>query len=136
MVGKGRSMGSAMREAGYSDVYADQPGKLASTKTFQELAAEILSDDKLIKVADEGLSAWKVQTSPTEGDKVVDDFAVRQRYLETALKVRGLIIDRKDLTTKGEKINPSFTVATKEAKESLEQLYAGSNSTDDKGIPR
>jgi len=41
-----------------------------------------------------------------------------------------------DHTTKGEKINPTFTVATKEAKENLEQLYqdAGPNSTNDKGI--
>lgn len=119
MVENGGNVSKAMSDAGFSDAYSKNPQKLTTSETFQELAVKVLSDDKLLKVADEGLSAWKVQTSPTEGDKVVDDFAVRQRYLETALKVRGLIIAKTDLTTKGEKIESNsiiFENFTNEAK--------------------
>lgn len=131
----GGSMKSAMLEAGYSEEYASNPQKLIKTKTWEELLDEYLPDDLLTKVALEGLFAKRIQTSPTEGDREVEDYAVRQRYLETSLKMKGKIIDKKDLTTKGEKIT-TFTVATKEAKESLEQLYAGSNSTNDEGVSR
>lgn len=131
----GGSMKSAMLEAGYSEEYASNPQKLIKTKTWEELLDEYLPDELLTKVAVEGLFAKRIQTSPTEGDREVEDYAVRQRYLETSLKMKGKIIDKKDLTTKGEKIT-TFTVATKEAKESLEQLYAGSNSTNDEGVSR
>lgn len=132
----GGSMKSAMLEAGYSEEYASNPQKLIKTKTWEELLDEYLPDDLLTKVALEGLFAKRIQTSPTEGDREVEDYAVRQRYLETTLKMKGKIIAKTDLTTLGQKINPSFTVATQEAKDSLEQLYAGSNSTDDKGVSR
>jgi hypothetical protein len=136
MIGNGGNMAKSMKEAGYSEAYADNPQKIKSTKTWEALLEEYLPDDLLTKVALEGLFAKRIQTSPTEGDREVEDYAVRQRYLETTLKMKGKIIAKTDLTTLGQKINPSFTVATQEAKESLEQLYAGSNSTDDKGISR
>ena len=135
MVSNGGILEPAMIEAGYSEAYA-RSHKIKNTKTWEELLDEYLPDDLLTKVALEGLFAKRIQTSPTEGDREVEDYAVRQRYLETTLKMKGKIIAKTDLTTLGQKINPSFTVATQEAKESLEQLYAGSNSTDDKGVPR
>lgn len=129
------NVSKAMKEAGYSDAYASNPQQFKASKTWEELLDEYLPDELLTKVAVEGLFAKRRQTSPTEGDREVEDYAVRQRYLETSLKMKGKIIDKKDLTTKGEKIT-TFTVATKEAKESLEQLYAGSNSTNDEGVSR
>lgn len=129
------NVSKAMKEAGYSDAYASNPQQFKASKTWEELLEEYLPDELLTKVAVEGLFAKRIQTSPTEGDREVEDYAVRQRYLETSLKMKGKIIDKKDLTTKGEKIT-TFTVATKEAKESLEQLYAGSNSTNDEGVSR
>lgn len=60
-----------------------------------------------------------------------------------AIKEIGDRIDGKapqfiDHSTLGEKINPTFLVATEVAKEKLEALYndAGSNSTDNTGVPR
>lgn len=135
VVENGGNVSKAMREAGYSEAYSKNPQKIVQTKTWEELLDEYLPDDLLTKVALEGLFAKRIQTSPTEGDREVEDYAVRQRYLETSLKMKGKIIDKKDLTTKGEKIT-TFTVATKEAKESLEQLYAGSNSPNDEGVSR
>lgn len=129
------NVSKAMKEAGYSEAYSSNPQELKATKTWEMLLDEYLPDELLTKVAVEGLFAKRIQTSPTEGDREVEDYAVRQRYLETSLKMKGKIIDKKDLTTKGEKIT-TFTVATKEAKESLEQLYAGSNSTNDEGVSR
>lgn len=97
----GGSMKSAMLEAGYSEEYASNPQKLIKTKTWEELLDEYLPDELLTKVAVEGLFAKRIQTSPTEGDREVEDYAVRQRYLETSLKMKGKIIDKKDLTTGG-----------------------------------
>lgn len=144
MVANGGSMKKAMKEAGYSDAYAKNPQKLVETDTWDQLLDKVLSDDKLATVADEGLGAMKIVSAKIVGATAnentddfieVPDFPTRQKYLETALKMRGKIIAKTDLTTKGEKIT-TFTVATKEAKESLEQLYAGSNSTNDEGVPR
>lgn len=104
MVENGGNVSKAMSDAGFSDAYSKNPQKLTSSETFQEFAARILSDEKLLKVADEGLSSMKVITSPTEPDRTFEDYAVRQRYLETALKVRGLIIDRKDIQSGGKPI--------------------------------
>jgi hypothetical protein len=58
-----------------------------------------------------------------------------------AIKEIGDRIDGKpqqfiDHSTMGDKINPTFLVATQDAKESLEQLYAGSNSSNDEGVSR
>ena len=46
-IGKGMSMGKAMREAGYSDNYADQPGQLKEKKSWQALMDEYLPRDKV-----------------------------------------------------------------------------------------
>lgn len=119
MAVNGGSMKSAMLEAGYSEEYASNPQKLIKTKTWEELLDEYLPDDLLTKVALEGLFAKRIQTSPTEGDREVEDYAVRQRYLETTLKMKGKIIAKTDLTTKGEKIESNsiiFENFTNEAK--------------------
>jgi len=48
-----------------------------------------VTDSLLADVMKEGLGATKVQTSPTEPDRNVEDYGVRHKYLETALKVKG-----------------------------------------------
>lgn len=90
------NVSKAMKEAGYSDAYASNPQQFKASKTWEELLEEYLPDDKLAKVADEGLRATKL-----DNGMVVDDFAVRQRYLETTLKMKGKIIDKKDITSGG-----------------------------------
>jgi hypothetical protein len=50
LVEKGGSARRNIKAAGYSDKVADNPGRLFSSKSFQELAAERLSDDLLTKV--------------------------------------------------------------------------------------
>lgn len=86
------NMRQAMLAAGYSEVSADNPTlNLASSKGWKELLEEYLPDDTLLKVHKEGLQATKIHTSHTEPDKEVPDFAVRHKYLETGLKVKGKI---------------------------------------------
>lgn len=98
------NVSKAMKEAGYSDAYASNPQQFKASKTWEELLDEYLPDDLLTKVALEGLFAKRIQTSPTEGDREVEDYAVRQRYLETTLKMKGKIIDKKDVTSGGRPI--------------------------------
>jgi hypothetical protein len=100
MVSNGGILEPAMIEAGYSEAYA-RSHKISKTKTWEELLEEYLPDELLTKVAVEGLFAKRIQTSPTEGDREVEDYAVRQRYLETTLKMKGKIIDKKDVTSGG-----------------------------------
>lgn len=54
--------------------------------------AERISDDKLEEVLNEGLGAYKTtRIGGEEGaDNVEPDFAVRHKYLDTALKLKGL----------------------------------------------
>ena len=112
LAGNGGKLGPAMREAGYSEDYVNNPQKLAKTKTWEELLEQYLPDDKLARKIDEGLEATRIQTSPTEGDKVVKDFAVIQRYVETALKVKGKIVAKNDFTSNGKTLKGLVQVET------------------------
>lgn len=60
---------------GYMEVLMDQFG---------------LDDLTLVKKLKEGLDAAKIVTSPTEGDKVIPDYATQHKFLTTAAKWRGL----------------------------------------------
>jgi hypothetical protein len=44
----GKSLGEAMREAGYSEEYANNPQQLTRTKSWQELAEQLLPDEPLL----------------------------------------------------------------------------------------
>jgi phage terminase small subunit len=51
-----------------------------------------LSTPKLLNVLDEGLEAWKIHTSHTEPDKTIPDFQTRAKYLDTAFKLKRLLV--------------------------------------------
>lgn len=48
-IGKGMSLGKAMRKQGYSDTYADNPQYLRNTKSFQLQLEEVLPNSSLLK---------------------------------------------------------------------------------------
>lgn len=112
-VENGGNLTQAMIDAGYSPATANSPGQnLTQKKVWEDLLEEYLPDDKLIQVTDEGLSATKAISALTGTQatgKTVDfvdvpDFAVRHKYLETALKLKNKLVDRTDLTTKDKPI--------------------------------
>lgn len=105
-VENGGNVSRAMREAGYSPQTAKNPSKLTETIGWEQLLEKYLPDELLALKAFEGLEATTVKTSLTEPDKTIPDYSVRQRYLETALKMKNKIIDKKDLTSNGKEINP------------------------------
>lgn len=53
-----------------------------------------------------------LKTKDNEGQIEVADYAIRHKYLETALKLKKRLIERADVTSKGEKITSSNEVAT------------------------
>ena len=112
MVENGGRMSPAMKQAGYSEAYAKHPEKLRRTKTWEQLLDEYLPDDKLIRIVNEGLSATIVKTSLTEPNRTVPDFAVRHRYLETSLKMRGKLIERTDIKSDEQQIGGFVIVKT------------------------
>lgn len=90
---KGTSIRRAMREAGYSKTTAKTTGKLTRSKGWQELIDKFISEEALMKVHREGLSATQTRFTP-EGEQIkITDFATRHKYLETGYKVRGRIKD-------------------------------------------
>lgn len=102
----GKPLGKIMRENGYKDNTADNPQRITETKSWEMLLEEYLPDDLLTKVAKEGLEATQVKTSYTEPDKTIPDYAVRQRYLETSLKMKGKLVEKLEVTEK-----PKFVIA-------------------------
>lgn len=83
----GKPLGQIMREEGYADNTADNPLKVTQTKSWEILLEEYLPDDLLTKVAKEGLN-------------LNSNNPIRQRYLETALKMKGKITEKKELKIK------------------------------------
>jgi len=109
----GLSMGQAMKDLGYSENYADSPDKIKKTKGWKALMRKYLPDRKLVKVVDEGLGANRVISAMNTGKQAtgatadfieVPDHAVRHRFVETALKMKGKLIDKTDITTDGKEI--------------------------------
>lgn len=81
MVDKGMSASGAMREAGYSVATSKDPGKLTRTEAFQYLMEEMgVSDNLLVDTLKNGMQATK-DNEP--------DHAVRHKFLETGLKLKG-----------------------------------------------
>lgn len=93
-----KSLGQAMREAGYSKVSANKPSKLTNSKGFQALVNKYLPDSKLLEVHAQGLEATKVISAVVTGKDAdektndfidVPDYATRHKYLETGYKLKG-----------------------------------------------
>src|SRR3990167_1871827 len=92
---KGSSLTNAMKEVGYSESTAKRTNKLTNTDGWQELLQKHIPDNKLSKVLDEGLEAGKKVFKNNNATKQVEevgyepDYAVRHKYLETALELKG-----------------------------------------------
>lgn len=89
-----KTMGEILREAGYSQVSSEQPSHIINSKTFKdELEKAGISDEVLSNVLKEGLSATRAVVMGAKSEEsfvdIQPDYAIRHKYLETALKVKG-----------------------------------------------
>lgn len=97
------SVSAVMREVGYDEDTAKNPKNLTESKGYQELLNEYLPDDLIL-----GALKDDIEKKPQN----------RTPELTLATKIKGMIVERKDLTTKGEKIESNkiifenFTDAT------------------------
>ncbi len=117
MLENGGKLQPAMEKAGYTRAYSKNPDKIKKTKGWRALMREYLPNRLLVKVAQEGLLANRVISAKIIGKNAnentddfieVPDHPTRQRFLETALKMRGKLTEKIDATSGGEKI-VSFT---------------------------
>jgi hypothetical protein len=108
----GGNVTAGMREAGYAESTINNPGNLTKSRTWEQLMDEFLPDSKLMDVNKEGLDAVRTisatviirSNDPTVKNKQatsrdvdfidVPDFAIRHKYLETALKIKGKLIEK------------------------------------------
>ena len=77
------NVSKSMREAGYSAAYSSNPDQFTATKKFQALAEQYLPDDFLLKALEDDIRA-KPENRTAE--------------LQLAFKVKGRMIDRKDVS--------------------------------------
>lgn len=93
-IAKGDSTSKAMRKAGYSKASSKNPSLLTERKGFKALLEVIgVTDEKLAKRLNEGLDATRAVVMGTKSEEsfvdIQPDYAVRHKYLETGLKLRG-----------------------------------------------
>lgn len=91
MENSGKSVSQAMKEAGYKGTR--NPQQLTRSKGWQELMEQYLPDHLLAQTHHEGLKATRPFSSHTEPDKEVPDYAVREKYLDLAYKVKRKVTD-------------------------------------------
>jgi hypothetical protein len=106
MMENGGKVFPAAVKAGFTKGYA-KSGKIQKTKSWQELLDEYIPDSKLVKKLNEGLNSIRV-----EEHKKVEDMPTRHRYLETAMKAKGKLTEKVDVTSEGEKIGGFVVVKT------------------------
>jgi len=123
LVENGGNVTKAMIDAGYSPNTANTPQKLTESDGWQELMDKYLPDEKIIQKVDEGLEATRV-ISAVKGTSAnggttdfidVPDYAVRHKYVETSLKIKGKLIEPTD-----EPIKVNVTIDIGEA---LKKIY-------------
>lgn len=97
------NVSKSMLEAGYTPASAKNPKNLTQSQYFQQVMQKAgVTDEKLVAVLKEGLSANKTIVMGKEEDSFVDiqpDHPTRHKFLETALKVRGIGKDVEGSTT-------------------------------------
>lgn len=99
IVENGGNVSKAMRDVGYSANTAKTPQKLTESKAFIEYMEKAgVTDEKLTTVIREGLDASKAVVMGKESQEsfvdVQPDYAIRHKYLETALRVKGIGQDK------------------------------------------
>jgi len=92
----GGNISRAMLEAGYSPQTAKTPQKLTQSKGFIQILEEAgVTDERLTQVMNEGLGATRAVVMGTKSEEsfvdIQPDYAIRHKYLETAIKVKGHI---------------------------------------------
>jgi hypothetical protein len=86
---KPRSIGGILKEVGYSDAIVKTPSKVTGAAGFQlALVQAGIDDARLIRVIEEGLQADRPWGK--DGD-IHPDYGVRHKYLETSLRLKGLV---------------------------------------------
>lgn len=89
MLDKPEPLGVILRRVGYSETTATRPNQVIQSETFQQLMIESgVTKARLSTVLNEGLGATKRYGK--DGDVEAPDYAVRHKYLETALKLSGI----------------------------------------------
>jgi phage terminase small subunit len=114
---EGKTPTQAMRDAGYSETTA----RCKSVKKVEELKPTIeelmekmgITDERLLDTLNRGLDATKVISanviardgegmadahSMTKDFVDVEDFAVRHKYMETGLKLKGKLTEKREIT--------------------------------------
>lgn len=90
LVENGGNVSKAMRDAGYSKKTAKTPKKLTESSGFQQILEEAgITDFELAKVLHDGLGATRVISLGANDTATQPDYAVRHKYLETGLKLKG-----------------------------------------------
>ena len=89
------NVSKSMLEAGYSPASAKNPKNLTQSQAFQQYMHQAgVTDEKLVDVLKGGLDATKTVVMGGESkESFVDiqpDYQTRHKYLETALKVKGI----------------------------------------------
>lgn len=124
VVENGATVTQAMREVGYAEATVNNPQNLTKSDAWQELLEKHIPDSLLSQKLEEGLEANKqlaaqvifkkdaptsqsARELPTAGSTTNDfievpDMAVRHKYLETAFKVKGKMVEKRDITSGGE----------------------------------
>jgi hypothetical protein len=86
----GKSLASAMREAGYSPAMVDNPKYLTESVGWQELMKHHLPDELLLKVHKQGLEA-------VDNRFHEPDYSTRHKYLDSGYKLKGMYAPEKTL---------------------------------------
>jgi len=89
MVENGGNASKAMRDAGYSPETAKSPSKLTKSGGYEELMEAYLPDDMLLRALAEDIEK-------KEGN--------RKAELELGFKLKGKMVEKKDITSAGEQI--------------------------------
>lgn len=124
-VENGGNVTKAMKEAGYKPSTINNPSNVTESEGWLFLLEAYAPDVKLAIKLDEGLSATKqigarkivqgaragheikVDASTDSDDFIeVEDYAIRHKYLETALKLKKRLTDKIDPMNDGDKIQP------------------------------
>lgn len=95
MVENGGNVSKAMLDAGYSPATAKTPQKLTESKAFEQELEELGGSNRtMAEVLVEGLKANKtIVMGKDSNESFVDiqpDYMARHKYLETALRVKGI----------------------------------------------
>lgn len=118
----GKSMRQAALDAGYSESVADN----ARTEILEHLGTQKLVKSLADVLEEKGIDNEFISDKLKEGMSAkrqsitgdwYDDYATRHKYLETAIKIKGELIEKTDITSGGKPI-PILGGLTNETKDS------------------